>query len=245
MSLRIFTILTFIIGIGLFSYSLSLPYYKDQKGANNLLHNSYKIDKDEYYKLDLELRTSKITLMDLGAGIVIASGIILLFLLLTKTKTLSDFKNLKSLNKLSIFVSTNLVWLLLIPGTFWYYTFRAGRGDYPPFADSIGIPIYTQIPFFLCLIIPMNLFILLTTINTTLPTKLFIKADTYSRTVILWEMFFGFWLLLNLICFIEFLIDGDHISIIVNLFFTYILLNLRAGKIANTKNITDNFSAVS
>ncbi len=91
----------------------------------------------------------------------------------------------------------------------------------------------------------MNLFILLTTINITLPTKLFIKADTYSRTVILWEMFFGFWLLLNLICFIEFLIDGDHISIIVNLFFTYILLNLRAGKIANTKNITDNFSAVS
>ncbi len=233
MTLRIIIILTFIFGIGLFSYSLSLPYYKDQKAANSLLNNSYDIDKQEYYKLDAKLRTSKTTFMDLGSGIAIASGTILLFLLLTKTITFSDLKNLKSLNKLSIFVTANLIWLLLIPGTFWYYSFRAGRGDYPPFADSIGILIYTQIPFFLFLLIPMNIFILLTTLNINLPTKLFIKANTYNKPEILWEIFFGFWLLINLACFIEFVIDGDHISIIVNLFFTYVLLNLRAGKISN------------
>ncbi len=240
MAPRIITILTFIVGLGLFSYSLTLPYYKDQKSADDLLSRSYDIDKQEYYKREAELRTSKTTVMDLGAGIAIASGTILLFLLLTKTKTFSDFKNLKTLNKLTTFVSANLVWLLLIPGTFWYYTFRGGRGDYPPFADSIAIPIFSQVPLFLFLLIPLNIFILLTTLKTNLPTKLFVKADTYSRPAILWELFFGFWLLINLLCFVAFAADGDHISILVNLFFSFVLLTLRAGQISKYKQTTEN-----
>lgn len=240
MTPRIITILTFIIGLGLLSYSLTLPYYKDQKAADVLLTNSYDINKTEYYKREAELRTNKTTFMDLGAGIAIASGTVLLFLLLTKTKTLSDFKNLQTLNKLTTFVSANLVWLLLIPGTFWYYTFRGGRGDYPPFADSIGIPIYTQVPLLLFLLIPLNIFILLTTLKTNLPTKIFIKADTYNRPAILWELFFGFWLLINLLCFVAFVADGDHISILVNLFFTFILLTLRAGQIHKYKQTIEN-----
>jgi hypothetical protein len=178
--------------------------------------------------------------MDLGAGIAIASGTILLFLLLTKTKTFSDFKKLKTLNKLTTFVSANLVWLLLIPGTFWYYTFRGGRGDYPPFADSIAIPVFSQVQLFLFLLIPLNIFILLTTLKTNLPTKLFVKADTYSRPAILWELFFGFWLFINLLCFVAFVADGDHILILVNLFFTFVLLTLRAGQISKYKQTTEN-----
>jgi len=90
----------------------------------------------------------------------------------------------------------------------------------------------TQISFYLLLLIPLNIFILLTTIKTKLPTKLFVKPVQYSRTTILWEMFFGFWLLLNLLCLIGFVTDGDHFSIPVNLFFTFILLTLRAGQMS-------------
>src|SRR5690606_39838186 len=57
-------------------------------------------------------------------------------------------------------ISANLVWLILLPGTYWYYIFRGARGDYPPFADSIGIPLMTQIPFYLFLLIPLNIFML-------------------------------------------------------------------------------------
>jgi hypothetical protein len=235
---RLIISLTFIIGLLLFFYSLTLPIYKDQKAADELLNNSDKIDKQEYYKRDAELRTSKTTFMDLGAGIAIASGTILFFLLLTKTKKFRDFKNLKTFNKLTLFISANVVWLFLIPGTFWYYTFRGARGDYPPFADSIAIPIFTQIPLLLFLLFPLNVFILLTTINTNLPTKLFVSADTYNRPAILWELFFGFWLLINLSCFVAFVADGDHVSILVNLFFTYILLTLRAGQISKYKQTT-------
>ena len=242
MTPRLIIILTFTIGLVLFFYSVTLPYYKDQTAADELLNNSYNINKQEYYKRDAELRTSKTTFMDLGAGIAIASGTILFFLLLTKTKTFPDFKNLKTLNKLTLFVGANLVWLLLIPGTFWYYTFRGGRGDYPPFADSIAIPIFSQIPLLLFLLIPLNIFILFTTINANLPTKLFVSADTYNRPAILLELFFGFWLLINLLCFVAFVADGDHISILVNLFFTFILLNLRAGQISKYTATTEHAS---
>src|SRR5690606_41487677 len=106
------------------------------------------------------LRTSKVTFMDLGAGIAIASGTILLFLVFTKVKTFQDFKNNKTLTKTGTLISANLVWLILLPGTYWYYIFRGARGDYPPFADSIGIPLMTQIPFYLFLLIPLNIFML-------------------------------------------------------------------------------------
>ena len=232
MKIRIILLLILTIGIGLFVYSLTIPYYKDQKAADNLLNRSYDIEKSEYYKLEADLRTNKLTFMDLGSGIAIASGIILLFLTLTKTNSLTDFKNIRTPNKRTVLISSNLVWLILIPGTFWYYTFRGGRGDYPPFADSIGIPLMTQIPFLLFLLIPLNIFILLTTIKTNLPTRLFIRADNYTKTTRILEIFFIFWLIINTLCLVGFVVDGDHFSIFVNLFFTYILLTLRAGQIS-------------
>ena len=239
-TVRLITILTFIIGVGFLLYSITLPYYNDREAADNLLNNAYSIDKQEYYKKEAEIRTNKTTFMDLGAGIAIASLTILIFLILTKSNNFSDLITFMTPSKLWIFISANLVWLLLLPGTFWYYTFRGGRGDYPPFADSIGIPLMTQIPFLLFMLVPLNLFILLTTIKTNLPTRLFSKVENYSKPTILWELFFGFWLLVNLLCFVLFVVDGDHFSIPVNLFFTYLLLNLRAGQISKYEQTKEN-----
>jgi hypothetical protein len=208
-----------------------MDYYTNEQAADKLISGSYDMDKSEYYKQEAELRTHKVIFMDLGVGISIASIVILGFLIFKRAKTFSDLIQIKSINKTTIFIISNILWLILIPGTYWYYLFRGGRGDYPPFADSIGIPIMTQIPLILALMIPLNLFIGLTMIKSNIPTKLFIKADFYKSRAIFWEIFFGFWLLINLFCFVLFVIDGDHISIPVNLFFTYVLLTLRAGQI--------------
>jgi len=242
MTPRLISTLTLLIGFGLFFYSLTLPYYKDQKLADDLIGNSYDMEKSDYYKKEAELRTNKVTFMDVGSGLAIASATILFFLIFTKVKTFSDFKNNKTLTKTATFISANLVWLILLPGTYWYYIFRGGRGDYPPFADSIVIPLMTQIPFYLFLLVPLNIFILLTTIKTNLPTRLFIKPDKYKMVTILWEIFFGFWLIINLFCLYSFMVDGDHFSIPVNLFFTYILLTLRAGQISKYEQTVENAS---
>lgn len=229
--IRIIIIIGLIFGLGLFIYSLTINYYFDPKAADKLIINSYDIPHSDYYKKESELRTNKATLMDLGSGISIASIVIIVFFVLKKVKTLSDLTKIQSINKIGILISSNIVWLLLIPGTHWYYFFRGGRGDYPPFADSIGIPIFTQTTLILYLLVPLNLFIGITLIKSNIPTRIFIKADNYNIRIILWEIFFDFWLLISLFCFVILVVDGDHISIPINLFLIYILLTLRAGQI--------------
>ena len=174
--------------------------------------------------------------MDLGAGIAIASATFFLFLLLTKSKNFSDLKRVKTFDKKTIFISSNLAWLLLLPGTYWYYWFRLGRGDYPPFADGIAIALFSLIPITLFLFIPLNIFLWLTTKNTNLPTQLLIKAENYNKSALFWEIFFGFWLLISILCFFAFVIDGNHFAVPISLFFVYILLSLRAGKISKYRN---------
>lgn len=242
MTPRLITKLILLIGIGLFSYSLTLPYYKDQKSGNELMFDAYKMEKSEYIKKEAELRTYKLVFMDLGSGLAIASSTILLFLIFTKVKSLDDFKNNRTFTIAETFIWANLVWLILIPGTYWYYYFRAGRGDYPPFADSIGIPLMTQIPVIWLMLIPLNIFIILTILKTNLPSRLYIKPEKYKVETILWEVFFGFWLLINLLFLGAFIADGDHLSIPVNLFFTYILLSLRAGQISRYELQEENAS---
>lgn len=106
---RLITTILFIIGLGLFAYSLTLPYYKDQKSAHSLISNSYNIARAEYYKKDAELRTNKVTFMDLGLGLTISSVSILLFLLGYNIRSLEDFKKVRTPNKTQIFISANIV----------------------------------------------------------------------------------------------------------------------------------------
>lgn len=239
MNLRNIIISTLIVGLAVLTYSLTQPYYKNKTAAENLMLNAYNISAKDYHEEESKLRTNKTTLMDLGSGVTIASLTIWLFLYLEDAETLADLKKIKTFNKLTIFISSNIALLLLIPGTYWYYMFRGMREDYPPFADSIAIPIMAQIPVFLYFLIPMNLFIFLTTIKAKLPTELLFKPKRYNWKARFWEMFFGFFFFISLVTTILFIIDGDHISIIVDLFFSFILLTLRAGQLSSNDKDTN------
>lgn len=227
-------VLLLSIGISLFGYSLTLPYYTDETAAKDLIEHSFKFDKYVYYQKEAELRTGKLLYMDLGAGISVASVTMLIFLILTRVKVYSDFRKLITLNKAILFITSNIVWLLLIPGTYWYYSFRAGRGDYAPFADAIAIPIYTEIPVYFMLLIPLNIFMFLHFIKAEFPALLFVRPVIYNKIDLFWEIFFGFCLVANLLLLLAFIADGDHVFIFVSLFFTYVLLNLRAGQISRS-----------
>ena len=172
----------------------------------------------------------------------------------TKTESKDSFNNIKTFNKRMIFISANLAWLFIIVlGTTRvlsestdYYGYHLSRGDYPPEADSISIPIFRE-TFFAFLILSillifLNIFIFLTTRKTNLPTKLFIKADFFIVPVVLWELFFGFWLATSLFFFFYWFWIGYYIEGLITLFFTFILLNLRAGQICKYKQTTENAS---
>lgn len=177
------------------------------------------------------ITTYKIIVMDLGNGVITFSLFSLLFLFLFKIRTWRDFLSVKAGQRTFLFVLSNIVWFLMIPGTYFYYFYRGSRGDYTLFTDSVSIPIIQQTFFYLLLFIPLNLFLLFTLIKSKLPAKLFFRPGKYKKMSILWELFFVCSLLINLICLILFIIDGDHVSIMVSMFFAYILLSLRAGKL--------------
>ena len=229
----------FVIGFGLFAYSFTLPYYSDlgkksqldSDAAEAIGKDNFAKFKSRYYTEIGKLETNKRLLMDLGSGLVICATIIWLFLLISKIRRFSDFFNLYSLNKRKLFVIANVGWLVLIPGTIWYYFFRASRDDYPWFADSLGIPLSETIPVIFLGLIPLNIFLFLTSIGSIFPAKLFIRPVKYNMVNIAWEVFWLFFFLITTFFFIDLIIDGDHISIIVDLFFFYVLLALRAGKI--------------
>jgi len=57
------------------------------------------MQKSDYYKEEAELKTSKVTFMDLGSGLAIASVTILLFLIFTEVKNLMTLKTTGHLPK--------------------------------------------------------------------------------------------------------------------------------------------------
>lgn len=228
-----------IAGMVLVFYSLTIPKYIDDNRRQALIDMYYqgKITKDVYYQKMSQITTSKVLITDIANGFVSFSlfGIVLSFI--SKVKEWKELKELKTQNKLTTFIMANSAWLLLVPNTFFYYYYRSCRGDYPPFADSIGIPIMQQIAVILFMLFPLNLFLLVCLYKSNLPTKLLIRPSIYKRTNILWNLFFFFFLLLDMVCLILFIIDGDHISIMVSMFFLYILLSLRAGKLNYIENV--------
>lgn len=172
----------------------------------------------------------------------------------TKIETQTFFKNIKTFKKRNIFFSANLAWLVIIlletarvlSESTNYYEYHFLRGDYPPEADSISIPIFRE-TFFAFLILSillffLNIFIFLATRKTNLPTMLFIKADIFIIPVVLWELFFGFLLTTSLLMFLYWFWIGYYVEGLITLFFTFILLNLRAGQISKYTQTTENTS---
>ena len=221
------------IGMILLFYSLTIPKYTDENKYTALIemYCQETITKDAYYQELSQITTYRIFIMDIANGIVSFSlfGILLLHIL--RVNEWKDCKKIKTQNKFITFVLSNVAWILLIPSTFFYYYFRAVRGDYPPFADTISIPIIQQIVFILFMLAPLNLFLLVSLHKSELPTRLLMRPLFYKRPIILWEVFFHIFLLLDIMFLILFIVDGDHMSIIISMSFIYIILSLRAGKL--------------
>jgi len=139
MTLRPVVSLVLLAGLGLFFYSLALPYYTDQQ-AFDTLRNGYdymSLNHADYYLKETALKTHKVAYMDAGAGVAIAMATVLLFLSISGIRTVVDCKRITSFSKKKLIIASNLMWLLMVPGTDWYYMFRLARGDYPPSGESL------------------------------------------------------------------------------------------------------------
>jgi hypothetical protein len=235
------TLLAYIIAISaiVLMYSLSMPTYTndtykqalDDRGMKAMANNQFEQFKDYYYHRLDEIRTSKPQIMDISFGILVASVTLYCFMLSTRIRKYHSFKYVTTFKKGDLLLVSNLMWLLLIPGVYWHYLFRSGRGDYPWFADDISIPLGSKLPYLFVGWVLLNIFILVFSYKSKFPAHLFGKRPPVFKQGIFWNAFFGTLIVLNTI-FLGWLInDGDQVSIIVNLYLTHLLLSLRAGKI--------------
>lgn len=231
-----------IIGVAMASYSSFLPRYVDAEKKERLELDCFdgKITKDVYYAEVEELTTPKNKLMDLGSGLAVFSAMMLAFLFVSRTTTWSGFLELSTKRKPFYYITSNLALLLLIPGSFWYYSYRGARGDYPMFADSIGIPIFSEVLVVFLLLIPMNLFLYLVLSQSKMPAQLLFWPKRHDTRGVVWEVVFGLCLLLDIIFLTTSIIDGDHVSVIVDTFFIYMILSLRAGKMLVLDSLDDD-----
>ncbi|MEM7179714.1 MAG: hypothetical protein AAF518_02295 [Spirochaetota bacterium] len=176
-------------------------------------------------------------LLDLGAGLTMAAAILSLFFIAKKVYHISDLVKIMGIRKSSIIYLSNIIWWTLIPANWYYYTHRYNRGDYPPHADSYVIGIMGMAYFTILFFPPLNLFLWLSMRKSILPAKIFTKPTHYTGIALIWEIIFVLCLLLNLLVLVLTIIDGDHFTIPIIMFFTYTLLVLRGGKIAFLKSV--------
>ena len=150
-------------------------------------------------------------------------------------------KSVKTKNKTVLWMLANGMALLMIPATGWYYLFRAMRGDYLPSADSIGIPIAIQSHTVLLFLLPLNVFVLLSLMRSSLLAPMFqpkpcLKGKN-KLELWFWDIVIGVLLALAVVVLILLVIDGDHIMIVLMMGFIYLLLSLRAGKVNYQRKI--------
>lgn len=236
----------FVLGTVLWIYSLTMEYYTDPEKMEEIalqvdLSPASKFGKLDYWEARKTLETDKRKYMDLGSGLMIASGLLFFFFLFQRVKTVRDLNRVRSLKPIWLIGLTYFVWL---SGHFWIrnnLNFRQSRGDFPWFADSIIIPLVevSLLIDFGCILLLILFVISLPNSRTGVP--IFVRIHRFSFSKVLWELFFDGLLLITLYITGIMIYYGVHGFILIFLFMDYLLLSLRAGRLhENSHKIKEN-----
>lgn len=223
-----------LAGTVLFLLSVAMPQYNApdvEQQLNELTITNAPKNNELYYKIRTEASTNKYLYADLGSGLIVVGISLFVFFSAKGINNFSKIKNATSMDKGSIFTLSNFAVLLLIPGTIWYYGLHSVRGEYPPWADTIAIPIMAQSTGFLIMLIPLNIYLLIAAYKSKQHALIFSRAETTILRSVAWEVFFGIPLLLTIASALISTIAGDHFLIFVSIFMVYVVLSLRAGKL--------------
>lgn len=219
------------IGICLFTYSLHVNKITENNLSElQILFSENKITLDEFNDLYEETVSLRTRISNIANGLLTFSVFGFIFCKILKVEQISDFKGIKTLNKLNIFILSNVLWVLFLLGSCYYYYYRLWRGDYSPYKDSIMIEIEISIITYFFWLIPLNLFYLLFLSQTKLPTIIGVKLSK-QETIKIKILFLILWIIIlfEFLSLISAIWGGDLFSIILSIIYIYILFSIRAG----------------
>ncbi len=233
-------LLFFVCGLFFLFYSLRIG--KTTKANLDELHHVFERDEitlSEYNDKYEETNALSVRISNLANGFLTLSIFGFIFCKILGVKQISDFKGVRTLSKLNVFILSNVLWALFLLGSWFFYVYRLWRGDYSPYKDSIMIGIeIVNITYFFWLI-PLNLFYLLFLSQTELPTVMGVKLST-PKTLKIKILFLILWVvvLFKFLGLISAIWGGDHFVIVGSIGYIYILFSIRAGVI-NKYNLKD------
>ncbi|PJJ60297.1 hypothetical protein [Hymenobacter chitinivorans] len=231
MRIRVLLIGVILLGTGLWLYARLMPAFVDGavKTEADLRLKLMSESRATYYKKEAALRTNRNTLLDVGSGLAVSGLVVLLLGRVLRVDTAAELRWRPTFGKGAVLLWFNAGWGILFVALNWYYTYRAARGDYPPFADSIGIPIMQGAATLLFYWPIINGLLLLALWGAELPGVLGEMPYRYTGRAIVVEVVFGVFALLLLLETGENIVYGDHLTIPVMLGFLYLVVVLRAG----------------
>lgn len=169
-------------------------------------------------------------LFDLGNGLASFSLSMLVFLFIAKVKRWSDFRLIKALERGWLILISVSSAVLAFPSSFWYFTMRAQRGDYPPNHDTLAIPLAGAAVGNFILLVFVTVLVIFVSQNCVLPVTIGLNPVKKSKirfaSVMFW-MFVGVMAVI-LICDI---IDGNQLDIPRMMAYLYVAFAIRAGKV--------------
>ena len=241
--MRIVLLMMALAGASAAAYAVSMPACKDP-AAMERLDEEYiggddgpdrRASRAEYFRRRHELLTPRNDIMDLGLGITSLAVSLYVASIVLKVKHVSDWWTIQSpAQSRTIYLLLNCAWLGGIPSRFIYYLARSQRGDYPAFADSIGIPICGGAGLALILWPVLNRIARTYLADSRHPVRLFTRLRLSESGRSLSELSAVAVLGMCLILVILNIRDGDVTAVPLWLVLLYVALSLRAGCVATT-----------
>ncbi|RYD20107.1 MAG: hypothetical protein EOP88_16370 [Verrucomicrobiaceae bacterium] len=136
-------VVSLFAGAVLLERSKVYPVYTDPEAPSRLSSELQELPRDqrfsEWSKRLATFETPHKRLRDLGYGLLALGGGILLAGVIARNHSRLSAR----MRPVFFLIAWLLLWALPVPASFWYYTVRQARFDYPSWGDTIIIPMYT------------------------------------------------------------------------------------------------------
>ncbi len=217
----------FVVGLVLVGYSASMPAYTDQAAFQREYMNLSAGQDEEYWALRDKMLTPKYKLQDYG-GTLIVSGLAILLFVRDKRFRLVAPKSRAALVGIAIAAPCVSV------AAFIFDLFQgAGRGEFPHWADSLGIPL-TGAPFlFVSLVVwaAAHLVFLRGPYTPSAPLSVAV-----SRKTNLWLLFVS---AITALIVADCLFEGTYWYAIPGTMWLYLYTSMAAGRIGRTQPVAE------
>ncbi len=180
---RYLALLLLAVGLALVIIGSLMPAYTDPMAAERIksglecergianTDKNQQCDSRLWYRSMDALRTNKWSLVDSGVGLLASGSTAYAFLWWNRQKSWRQLSTPKSIWPILALVA--LAWLSQIPAYELHFLIELMRGYYPPWADSIAIPIYQFRSILLRMFLPYMAIWLFFVVGARLPVVVF------------------------------------------------------------------------